>query len=95
MVWLTLAHQELFQLDERIQQSLMSLGTQILGVTSDRKAALALAQQLYPYDPTKVKRFEPVYNGRGIASVFGGRTVDYTIQEQQYLASNEFTSCIR
>jgi len=93
MVWLTLAHQELFQLEERIQQSLMSLGTQVLGVTSDRKAALAVAQQLYPYDPDNVRRYEPIYaNYMGISNVIDERPVDYSIQEQQYLASNVFTN---
>lgn len=92
MIWLTLAHQELFQLEERIQKSLMSLGTQILGVTSDRDAALTLAKQLLPIDPYKVKRYEPVYSSfMGEVSVIDKRPVEFTLPEQQYLASYQFT----
>ncbi len=92
MIWLTLAHQELFQLEERIQPTLMSLGTQILGVTSDRNAALAMARQLFPVDPHRVKRYDAVYASfQGIASVIDQRPVNFTPEEQHYLASNVFT----
>jgi hypothetical protein len=92
MIWLCLAHQELFQLEERIQKSLMSLGTQIIGVTSDMNAALALAKQLVPIDPYKIKRYEPVYsNYMGQSTVIDERPVEFTLPEQQYLASYQFT----
>jgi len=51
MVWLTLAHQEMSQLGEQIQKTLLSMGTQILGVTSDLEAATILAQRFYRYRP--------------------------------------------
>lgn len=93
MIWLTLAHQELFQLEERIQKSLMSLGTQILGVTSDMNAALALAKQLLPIDPYKIKRYEPVYTSyMGEALIIDERPVEFTLPEQQYVASYQFTT---
>jgi hypothetical protein len=92
MVWLTLAHQELFQIEERIQPTLMSLGTQILGVTSDRNAALAMAKQLFPIDPHRVKRYDAVYASfQGVSSVIDERPVNFTPEEQHYLASNVFT----
>jgi hypothetical protein len=92
MVWLTLCHQELFQLEERIRPTLMSLGTQILGVTSDRDAALAMAKQLVPIDPDMVKRYDPIYASHmGLSEVIDTRPVTYTPQEQQFLASNKFT----
>lgn len=93
MVWLTLAHQELFQIEERIQPTLMSLGTQILGVTSDRNAALAMAKQLVPVDPNKVKRYDSIYaTSRGISEVIDTRPVTLTPEEQHYVASNMLTS---
>lgn len=92
MVWLTLAHQELFQIEQRIQPTLMSLGTQILGVTSDRNAALAMAKQLFPIDPNKVKRYDAIYaTSRGISEVIDTRPVTFTPEEQHYVASNLLT----
>src|SRR5207247_156645 len=92
-VWFTCCHQELFQVEEAIRPTLMSLGTQILGVTSDRDAALAMAKQLVPIDPDMVKRYEPIYASHlGVSEVIDTRPVNYTPQEQQYLASNTFTS---
>lgn len=93
MVWLTLAHQELFQIEARIQPTLMSLGTQILGVTSDRNAALTMAKQLFPIDPHRVKRYDPIYsNSRGFSTVIDERPVTFTPEEQHYIASNILTS---
>jgi hypothetical protein len=93
MVWLTLAHQELFQIEASIQPGLMSLGTQILGVTSDRNAALAMAKQLFAFDPDKVKRYDPIYGSfMGMPDVIDTRPVTLTPQEQQEVGSNEFTS---
>ena len=79
MVWLTIAHQELFQLSSAAQKTLMAMGTQILGVTSDREAAVTLARQFFPYDPSWVKKITD----------YG--TVEFTLDEQAYLRSNAFT----
>lgn len=92
MVWLTLAHQELFQLDERAQKSLMAMGTQIMGITSDRGSALALAGQFFRYDPYRVKKEEPVYAAsRGVTSVIDYHTVEFTMEEQAVLNSYQFS----
>lgn len=93
MIWLCLCHQELFQLEERIQQTLMSLGTQILGVTSDMNAALSVAKQLFRINPYRIKRYEPVYGSiSGLPKVIDNRPVEFTIPEQQYEAAYELTS---
>ena len=78
MVWLTIAHQELFQLSKPAQKTLLAMGTQILGVTNDRDAALVLARHFFPYDPHRVKK----------NTDYG--TVEFTLQEQEYLNSNIF-----
>ena len=60
-IWLTIGHQELFQLTDRVRNSLMTMGTQILGVTSDPAAAKYYAHLFNRYDPHLVKKYEPVY----------------------------------
>jgi hypothetical protein len=88
MIWLCTAYQEAYQLDERTQKTLLTLGTQILGSTSDMDTALATAKQFFPIDPLKVKRYEPVYGSMfGMPQVLDHRPVEYTVEEQQLLAS--------
>ncbi len=92
MIWLTLAHQELFQMDEHIQKTLMAMGTQMLGVTSDRDAALTLARQFFRYSPYWVKKYEPIYaTDRGVSNVIDYRSVEFTMDEQTVLNSYHFT----
>ena len=60
-LWLTICHQEHFQLPEDVNKSLMGLGTQILGVTRDREAAKSLAEYFYYYNPSWVRKYEPIW----------------------------------
>lgn len=87
-IWLTLAHQEMFQVDENTQKTLMTMGTQIIGGTSDPGSATYLARVFSRYNPYAVKRYEPVYRTRpdGI-EVIDQRPIDYTLDEQVALAS--------
>jgi hypothetical protein len=91
-LWLTIAHQELFQMDEHSRKALMGMGTQILGVTSDPEAALYLARQFFRYDPHLVRKTEPVYMGheRGEPKVIDYRTIEFTVEEQAILNSHLF-----
>jgi len=50
-VWLTLSHQEPFQIDQKSRRTLMTMGTQILGVTTDFEAALALGREFFRFYP--------------------------------------------
>lgn len=103
-VWLTIAGQELFQLPERIKQTVLAMGNVLFGQTSHPATAEELAKRYYPYDPTRVKKTEPI---RGVASpgISGGRfgrsipptygtvgirTTEYTIAEQNTLDSRVF-----
>jgi len=83
-IWLTIAHQEQFQLTERIQKALMTLGTQIIGITSDWEASLTSAKQFFRYDPYWVKKYEPI-------GAQGYRSVEFTVEEQIQMASHKFT----
>lgn len=90
MIWLTLCHQHNWQLSPRIQKSLMSLGTQIIGVSQDPEEALALARQLFRYDAYKVKKYEPIYTSyMGDSWVIDQRSVFFTPEEQAILKSFE------
>lgn len=94
-----IAHQNLSQVDERVMNILMQMGTQIIGVISNPDDALLLARQLVPYDPYLVKKQEPVWMGLSTPSPFGSYTeptvIDYTTteftpDEQQLVAAAKF-----
>jgi hypothetical protein len=46
-IWFTAAHQELYQIDEQLRNTMLSLGTYILGGTSSMAAARGLADALF------------------------------------------------
>jgi hypothetical protein len=58
-VWLTVAHQELYQIPDRIKGTLLGMGTQIIGGTSSRKGAEMVAENYFSYDPYWVKKEIP------------------------------------
>jgi hypothetical protein len=60
-IWFTAAHQELYQIDEQLRNTLLSLGTYILGSTSSMGSARELADALFSRDPWWVKHWRPVY----------------------------------
>jgi hypothetical protein len=60
-IWFTAAHQELYQIDEQLRNTLLSLGTYILGGTSSMESAKTLADALFSRDPWWVKYWRPVY----------------------------------
>ena len=47
-VWVTLAHQEPWQLGPRMQRTMEGAGTRIIGKTSSMESALAMARQMIP-----------------------------------------------
>jgi hypothetical protein len=60
-IWFTAAHQELYQIDEQLRNTMLSLGTYILGATSSMESARDLADALFSRDPWWVKYWRPVY----------------------------------
>lgn len=87
-LWLTLAHQEMYQVPEKIQKTLMTMGTQIIGVTTDEEAALALSKRFRRYDPYWVKKYEPI---RERGQVIDYRSTEYSPTEQTILGSRLFS----
>jgi hypothetical protein len=69
-IWFTAAHQELYQIDEQLRNTMLSLGTYILGATSSMQSARDLADALFFRDPWWVKYWRPVY-GRNERRVYG------------------------
>ena len=92
MVWPTVAHQELWQVGERLQKTLATMGTQIIGVTSDPESAVMMARQHFRYDPYRVKKVERVWMSDMMfgAYVVDHRTVEFTPEEQMIMASQAF-----
>jgi hypothetical protein len=84
-VWTTISHQEVWQVSERLLKTLMGCGTLVIGRTSDFESAMILARDLIAADPHRVKRYDPVYGKDG--QVIDRRPVEYSLDEQQYLAS--------
>jgi hypothetical protein len=64
-VWLTCIHQELNQIDEHFRNTLLSLGTYIIGGTSSMYAARLLADALFLRDPSRVKHWRKIWMGGG------------------------------
>ncbi|WP_448620073.1 hypothetical protein [Geodermatophilus sp. URMC 65] len=98
-VWVTLATQELFQLPPKMRQTVLSMGTVILGQMSDNQAAEELARRYFTIDPYKEKarrtRFEKVRKGTGrfyedkLVSA-GDQVTWFTRGEQNYENSRVF-----
>jgi hypothetical protein len=60
-IWFSCAHQELYQIDEQLRNTLLSLGTYIIGGTSSMDSARELANALYFRSPYKVKDYHTVF----------------------------------
>jgi hypothetical protein len=60
-IWFSCIHQELYQVDEQFRNTLLSLGTYIIGGTSSMESARLLADALFLRDPYWVKYSRPVY----------------------------------
>ena len=95
-LWLTICHQEHFQLPEVVNKSLMSLGNQIIGVTREREASKELAEYFYRYDPHLVRKYEPIWmNDMGRPFIVDYRSVEFTHEEQLLRNSYRFTDLKR
>lgn len=89
-IWLTIALQEAWQVDEKILKSLMTIGTQVMGATSDPETALRLAKTFYRYDPGMMRKTQNVYmSDLGKAHVIDQATTEYSLDEQFELHSAE------
>jgi hypothetical protein len=64
-IWLTVAHQSLYQLDEQLRYTLLSLGTYVIGRAATMSEARLLADVLYKTDPYLVKHWRKVWMSGG------------------------------
>jgi hypothetical protein len=85
-IWFTAAHQELYQIDEQLRNTLLSLGTYILGTTSSMQSARDLADALFSRDPWWVKYWQPVYGRQ-----FSHSPLEVITEEPQFLPLEEQT----
>ncbi len=82
-LYLTLAHQEMFQLPASTQKTLLTCGTQILGTTADIESAKYLAEQFFSLDPYRIKRMENVWGSDQFGpQILEERQVDLPLEEQ-------------
>jgi hypothetical protein len=79
-VWLTCIHQELHQIDEHLRNTLLSLGTYIIGGTSGMDAARLLADALFLRDPFRVKHRRNVWMSGG--SLYGRPLAPYVVDTE-------------
>lgn len=87
-IFLTLAHQEMFQLAASTKKTLLTCGTQILGATADVEAAKYLAEQFFALDPYRKKRTENVWGSDQFGHiVLEERPVDLPLEEQVLLGA--------
>jgi hypothetical protein len=56
-IWFSCAHQELYQIDEQLRNTLLSLGTYIFGSTSSMAAAREMADAMFFRNPWSVKHW--------------------------------------
>jgi len=60
-IWLTVAHQSIYQLDEQLRNTLLSLGNYVFGRVATMGEARVLADALFYSDPYRVKRYHNVW----------------------------------
>jgi hypothetical protein len=60
-IFLTVAHQSLFQIDEQLRNTLLSLGNYVIGRAATMTEARILADTLFPTNPYHVKHIRNVW----------------------------------
>jgi hypothetical protein len=87
-VWFSCIHQELNQIDEQLRNTLLSLGTYIIGGTSSMDSARILADALLLRDPNRVKHWRKVWMSGG--SLHGRPLDPYVVDlEPEFLPLEE------
>jgi hypothetical protein len=94
-IWFTAAHQELYQIDEQLRNTLLSLGTYILGATSSIESARTLADALFLRDPWWVKHYRAVWGrptSRSLLQVIAEEPEFMKLEEQTELFAQQIKS---
>jgi hypothetical protein len=74
-IWFSCAHQELFQLDGHLRNTLLSLGTYIIGRQSNPEACRMLADYLFQPDVFRVKYSHRAWAHEPVINSYTGRTI--------------------
>jgi hypothetical protein len=74
-IWLTVAHQSLYQIDEQLRQTLLSLGTYVFGQVATMSEARLLADVLFKRDPYVVKHWRKVWGSAPVTNAYSGRII--------------------
>ena len=105
-----ISHQNMSQVDPRIQNVLMQMGTQCVGVLTNDDDALLMARVLHRYNPSMVRKREPVWMSVRedvwpytdfVPEIIDYTTTEFTPDEQVRLAADtlrglpKFTFLIR
>lgn len=90
-LYLAFATQEMFALSPETQKTLLTMGTQVHGLTADMESAKQLAEQFFALDPYRVKRIENVWGSGGLGGsvVVEEREAFMPVDEQVLLAAQE------
>lgn len=89
-LFLAFATQEMFALSPETQKTLLTMGTQVHGLTADMESAKLLAEQFFALDPYRVKRVENIWGGSlGVSIVVEEREAFMPVDEQILLAAQE------
>lgn len=90
-LFLAFATQEMFALSPETQKTLLTMGTQVHGLTADMESAKQLAEQFFALDPYRVKRIENVWGSGGLGGsvVVEEREAFMPVDEQVLLAAQE------
>jgi hypothetical protein len=70
-IWLTVAHQSIYQIDEQLRNTLLSLGTYVFARAATMSEARILADVLYKRDPYVVKHWRKVWGNEAILNSAG------------------------
>lgn len=86
--------------DSTEAQNVLGMGTKVIGVTTDSEAALTLAQEFFPYDPTLIKKYEPSFDAQETsltceASVGTSLSSRYSLPLMAHLSRSIFWSSQR
>jgi hypothetical protein len=91
-LWITLGCQELWQLPELVVKSVLTMGTQVIGSTSDPESAEQLVRAFMKYDPQWVRKKQPVwmtdYDSK-LPYAVDEATTEHTIEEQREILSSK------
>jgi hypothetical protein len=92
-IYFTCAHQSIYQLDEKLRQTLLSLGTYIFGRSATIQEARELGDLLWKNDPFRVKHSRTVWGKVDPPPLVPHYSYsDYYREMNQYSASSKWQS---